>query len=235
MTTFVARFVAANGRTHEVECRDGVIVDQRDEHTSASLPVLEFALPRLFDDDAVHTMPFVEDPYLHRDALIGAGADVRRMFPLSVTGRREPQEFLPDFRMLWIMRDGPFGDFAWRNVYVDGRCDANDAVAISDTDDTPWDIIIEADFVDCIDFFLGEIEARDLLARAQVQGGVFALSTLTWFVERDEMLARASEHRATAQLLREWVTIARSDETLARVHAHSSSIATPPVSRAVTG
>jgi hypothetical protein len=98
---------------------------------------------------------------------------------------------------------------------LNGQCQLNDAVAPAATEDTPWDVIIEVDFTDCVDHFLGRAEIRDLIARGHVEGSIAALSAIAWFVERDEMLDRALEHRRHADLLRDWVTIVRSDAVLA--------------------
>jgi hypothetical protein len=214
---FVVRLVTADGATHEIECAGGEIVDWSRQHSDRSVPVLEIAIPRVFDVLEEAVVPFCEDARLNGEVLLGDGSALSRLFPLSITGMSEPAELFDDFRMLWIMRDGPFGDFAWRNVFVEGRCDLNDAAAIDAGDAMPWDVIVEADFTDCIGFFLGDLEIRDMLARGQVQGAVAALSTLTWFVERDEMVERAQRQRLRAELLRDWVTIARSDRILAWV------------------
>ena len=213
---FMVRFVTADGTTHEVECQNGALAAWRQGRTSVSMPVLELFIPRVVDDGAPF-LPFTEDPYLHRDVLVASGPDgskLQRLFPLVITGRQEPKELLGRLGMLWILRDGPFGDFAWCNVFVDGACVANDAVAESDTEGTPWDVIIEADFVDCIGHFRGDLEIRDMLARGNIQGSIAGLSALTWFVERDEMLDRAREYHEESDLLRDWVTIARSDAVL---------------------
>jgi hypothetical protein len=213
---FAVRFVTPDDRVHEIECRSGSLVDWRHRRTSLGPPTLELYIPRVFDGDDWDCLPFLDDPYLHRDVLVAAGergSTLSRLFPLAIAGRRGPEELLADFGMLWILRDGPFGDFAWRNVFVNGQCEANDAVSCSETENTPWDIILEVDFTDCVDHFLGVLEIRDLIARGQVDGSIAAISALTWFVERDEMIERAQEYRAEAELLRDWTTIARSDAT----------------------
>ena len=212
---FVVRFVSPDERVREFECRDGRIVTSRRERTSSSAPVLEFALPRLLDDDAWGRLPVLEDPSLHSDVLVVAGDALHRLFPLAITSRQEPKELLADLAMLWVLRDGPFGVFAWRNAFLDGRCVVNDTVPVEATENTPWDIVIEIDFADCVDYFLGHLEFRDLIAQGHVEGSVYAISAVTWFAERDEMLERAALYRLEAELLRDWVRIARSDAVLA--------------------
>jgi hypothetical protein len=169
--------------------------------------VLEVHVPRLAGDE------LVDDPTLHDRVFVvsgsGAQTELHRLFPLCIAHAPMPTALLPELSMLWVLDNGPFGAFAWRNVYVDGRCRVNDAVAIADMEDTPWDVIVETDYRDCVRYFLGEIEIRDLIAKGQVQGRIAGMSALCWFVENDEMRERARARADQANLLRAWVDATR--------------------------
>ena len=196
--TFTVRIVTADNLAQE-ETYAGP------EHVHGH--ALEVHVPRLASGE------LVDDPTLHDRVFVisgsGAQSELHRLFPLCIAHASMPSALLPELSMLWVLDNGPFGPFAWRNVYIDGRCRVNDAVAIADTEDTPWDVIVETDYRDCVRYFLGEIEIRDLVARGQVHGCIAGMSALCWFVENDEMRARAHAHAEQANLLRAWVDATR--------------------------
>jgi hypothetical protein len=200
--TFTVRIVTADNLAQE-ETYAGP------EHVHGH--ALEVHVPRLASGE------LVDDPTLHDRVFVisgsGAQSELHRLFPLCIAHASMPSALLPELSMLWVLDKGPFGPFAWRNVYIDGKCRVNDAVAIADTEDTPWDVIVETDYRDCVRYFLGEIEIRDLIAQGQVQGRIAGMSALCWFVENDDMRDRARAHAEQANLLRAWVDATRAPLT----------------------
>jgi hypothetical protein len=205
LASFVVRIVTADDSVRETEFDNGRITARRTQRSRSLHPTLEIYVPRLSPDD--DTTALVDNPYPPDRVFVVSEQDGRselhRLFPLCLAGASLPA-LLPELSLLWILRNGPFGTFAWRNVFVDGRCKVNDAVAVGDTEGMPWDVIIDIHFTDCISYFLGELEIRDLIAQGSVRGTIGALSALCWFVERVEMTERAAQHREQAELLRAW-------------------------------
>jgi hypothetical protein len=215
---FVVRFDSSDRTEHQIECHGGTIVDWRRERADTTLPALELELPDDTFEAPAPSFPFADAPELHDALLVRTAphADFpTRMFPLCIGAQVLPAELVAELDVVWMLHDGPFGPFAWRNRYANGVCTLNDAVTAADVGDLPWDVVLEVDFVDCIDAALGHLEVRDLLARGNVHGTIASLSAFSWFLERDEMRDIAAPHRLHAELLRDWTQIARSDPVVA--------------------
>ena len=221
----VTRLMTGDGLVHEVEIDAGAVVEWRARRTGTTLPVLELHLPHVQGIDPRSPLPFMEHAAAHEALLVAAPspsdetAHVERMFPLSIASVPLPPEPLTDLAMLWVLHDGPFGKFAWSNVFRDGRCVSNQAGPVEQVPREPWDVVAEVDYADCARAFLGDLEIRDLIARGHLKGPLWALSALSWYVERDETTARAAAVRESAELLLEWVAVVRSDEVLSWVAA----------------
>lgn len=221
----VSRLTIGDDFVREVEIDGGAVVTWRARRTETSLPVLELHLPTAAGVDLRAPLPFIEHAASHDALLVAASsrpgetADVERLFPLSIASVSLPPEPLTDLAMLWVLHDGPFGTFAWSNVFRDGRCVSNQARPVDQVPRGPWDVVAEVDYADCARAFLGELEIRDLIARGHLKGPLSALSALTWFVERHETTGRAAAMRDPVELLLEWVAVARSDEVLSWVAA----------------
>jgi hypothetical protein len=203
---FVVRLVTSDDKVTETEFDDGRAVATRSGRSQSTLPTLEMHIPRLSGD--LDPASLQSDPSLHDRVLIVShdddGERLQRMFPLCVVPTRLPAAYLPRFNVLWILRGAPFGTFAWRLQYLDGRCLLSDAVAWEDALGMEWDLTVESDFIDCVLCFLGEIEGRDLLDLGRVQGPLASLSTASWIVEREETAELARVHRSEALLLAAW-------------------------------
>ncbi|MGQ0824635.1 MAG: hypothetical protein ACT4OX_06335 [Actinomycetota bacterium] len=213
----VTRFVAPDAIVHEVDTADGRVLAWRREASSPAVSLLELDIPRPVAADEELLLPFLEDPSLHGSVLISSSAndaDVSRLFPLSIGAAPVPPLLIPEFAMLWILHDGPFGRFAWRNAFVDGQCVLNDALDPDAVGGSGWDVVAEVDYADCARYFLGDIEIRDLIARGHLHGSLAGMSTLSWYVERDETPARAALYRSQVEALLAWIEVARSDAVL---------------------
>lgn len=208
---FAVHLLAGDGRMHSLQFDSATLVDWSDHATADEQPTLAVAIPDvLATDDIWPALPFSDDvmllPALPVDALTNAFEPFGPEEIAAVDG----------LATWWRLRDTPFGDAGWSFEVVD-RAVRRRIAPPRRPEPGEWDATVDIDFVDFVDFLLGELELRDLIARGNLTGCVGALSALTWLAGRDDAIARARRDLDNARLVRDWASIVRSDEVRAWV------------------
>ena len=216
------------------------------DHIDADL-VLEVLTP--FDANSIDpsfwaALPLLEDELLYGQSSFRVvardGSSFGGPVPLCLFDSDSVRPTRPSFAfnlsLLWILRDGPFGNFGWHLAIEDSVVVANESVTPRQTDDLRCDGAIELDFPDAIGLLVGELEVRDAMALGNARATIGALSALTWLVEGDPHLERAGAQFAVADACRHWATATRSDRYLewASRERAARGIASPRLPRVVS-
>ena len=214
---FAVHLLADDGRMHALQFDGGALVDWSDQATVDERPTLGVAIPEvLATQETWPALPFSDDvmlvPALPVDVFSHAFEPFGSEEIAAVDG----------LATWWLLRDTPFGDAGWAFEVVDHAVRRRVA-APRVPEPGEWDATVDIDFVDFVDFLLGELELRDLIARGNLTGCVGALSALTWLAGRDEAIAQARRDVDNVRLVRDWASIIRSDEVRAWVDAAFSA------------